>query len=177
MGLFDGRGARCDLGCAEEARTPLARRHHRQGDARALCEAEHYFGQSSESKVFQKDQGGKVRGGVIVKKVQGERLPKVFPLGKKPTARQGDLGEIGRLSHCTFLLVCNTPRLCRWDARKSASAAADSSSKKTPVVPRAEYTVGLPRGKDTRCVLLLRVPCFTSSRYNYIHARIIYSAF
>ena len=53
--------------------------------------------------------------------------------------------------------MCNTPRLYRGDTLKSASAAADSSSKKTPPVPRAEYPVGLPRGKDTRCVLFL---CF-----------------
>ncbi|OGZ09724.1 MAG: hypothetical protein A3D65_05350 [Candidatus Lloydbacteria bacterium RIFCSPHIGHO2_02_FULL_50_13] len=38
------------------------------------------------------------------------------------------------------LLVCNTPRLCREDARKSASAAADSS-KEGEVIPDAMMTV------------------------------------
>lgn len=48
---------------------------------------------------------------------------------------------------------CVSPRLCRGDTLKSASAEADSSSKKTPLVSHAEYPVGLPRDKDARRVL------------------------
>ena len=58
-----------------------------------------------------------------------------------------------------LLLVCNTPKTCFGDALKLASAEADSASKKTATVPRAEHPAEALRGdseirgSDVRSVL------------------------